>query len=603
MQFSQFTPPIIYINAPDAVIVPVTTTDTSYHMSLMASLSELGVAIITLQHILAAAHIVVNDTGRTMPFDELNVSEAPRKQRGAINAAREEFVRSILADISIDTLNAEVHYYFNQEDITQRIVPSSFSGNIHRQTWINGINKYLSDILCTQKFDCPIAFVAVDPRRMTDDKLTPVVGLLVSNDESSLRPTSQEIRLRKKVDATILLPASIEQLTREIAEVISYFTELRAQHASLRTELADGRIKLEKQFDRNNWPTFELMNNVKREVRRIVHEVVGERTVLCDMLDLEYQTLFRLTSLPIEEVFEDGVSLQAYLKDSNAYNYWRDILALDSEKVTNPIKPQIVRAIVEEQLLIIEERLRNTTLPLDALLSRQDIFAEPDWKLQKYGGTVAAIKVQDGIVVDSRAVLFKPVDPAYARELHSVLHYIHTPRATKAFGLYLEGDDLPFSVVAFDTIDRPYKKDLLFMHGYNPEKCLDLARLYSRPGTPFNTSSTIFTLAFTYFKENEPEVQAILSAFMPTYAHGMSMVSAGFNYGVLVKEWRHSFAKRRINEQTTWELVTKRRTDDSQTIINSQWPLLPVFELMASLKAPRFTPFSEIEGMMISRNL
>lgn len=600
MKFSQFTPSIIYINVPEAVIAQATVTDRSYYGALTTSLGELGIAVLTPHYILAAAYMVMEISGEVIPFSEGGVGQVTKSEWAAIKTRQEEFVRAILAKISIKTSNAKVHYYYDDEDITKYLTPCLFPDGTYRQTWMNGINEYTSRILSTQKFDCPIAFVTVDPRRMTDDKLTPVIGLPSSDSESS---TGQEVRLRKKVDTIIPLTANSKRLAKGIAEVVGYFTELRERDADLRKELANGRIKLEKQFDRDTWPSFDLMNNVKQEVRRIVHEVAKEHDVLCDMLDLEYQTLFRLTSLPIEEVFEGGERLQAYLQDSNAYSYWRDILALDPQKVANPIKPQIVRHIVEEQLLIIQERLRNTTLPLDTLLSRQGIFAEPDWKLQKYGGSVVAVKVQRGTVVDSRAVTFKLVDTPYARELHSTLHYIHTPRATKAFGLYLDGDDLPFSVVAFDAIDRPYKKDLLFMHGYNPEKCLDLARLYSRPGTPFNTSSTIFTLAFTYFKENEPEIQAILSAFMPTYAHGMSMVSAGFNYGVLVKEWRHSFAKKQINGKTAWELVTKRRIDDSQTIIDSQWPLLPVFELMASLRTPRFTPFSELEGMMISRNL
>jgi hypothetical protein len=172
-----------------------------------------------------------------------------------------------------------------------------------------------------------------------------------------------------------------------------------------------------------------------------------------------------------------------------------------------------------------------------------------------------------------------------------------------AFGLFLEDEVIPFSVVAFDEIDRPYKQDLLLMLGYNPSQCLDLARLYSKPGTPFNTSSTIFTLAFSYFRENQPEIQAVLSAFMPTYAHGMSMISAGFNYGSLVKEWRHSFAEREIDGEKAWELVTKRRISESETTIRSQWPLLPVFELFVPIRPPRFTPFEELNGAMVSRNL
>lgn len=603
MQFSEFTPPVIYVNVPDAVIVQDTAAGKQHHEALMLSLGELDVAVITLQQILAAAYIVIEDSGQTMPFSEVSAGKAPKNQSAAINAAREEFVRTILAKVSIKTSGSAVQYFVNQEDITPRIKPCFYSDSEYRQTWINGVNRYLSEVLSTQKFDRPIAFVAVDPHRMTEDRLTPFIGLILGKDESFELLTGQEIRLRKKVDTIIPLTTNTEHLTRKLGDTIAYFTHLRERDAALRADLATGAIELEEQFDRDSWPGFALMNSVKHDVRSVVQHVINEQNALCDALDLEYQTLFRLTSLPIAEVFEDGEELEQYLQEQQAYDYWRDILTLDPEKMNYPVKTNVVRKIAEEQLLIIQERTQSTSLPLEKLLKRDGIFAEPDWKLQKHGGKLAAIKVQDGQVIDSKEVHFRPVDPEYARELHSTLHYIHTPRCIMAFGLYLENDELPFSVVAFDEIDRPYKKDLLFMYGYNPEKCLDLARLYSRPGTPFNTSSTIFTLAFTYFKENEPEVQAILSAFMPTYAHGMSMISAGFNYGVLVKEWRHSFAQREINGKTAWELVTKRRVDESQTIINSQWPLLPVFELMASLRSPRFTPFSELEGKMVSRHL
>lgn len=603
MQFSEFTPPVIHINVPDLVIVQTTASDKRQSKTLMTSLDELGIAVITLQQILAAAYIAIEDTNQTMPFSEIKAGQAPKNQCAAINSAREDFVRDILAQISIETSGSAIRYYFNQEDITPRIKPHFFSDSEYRQTWINGVNEYLCGVLSNQKFDCPIAFVAVDPRRMTNDKLTPMIGLISGKDESFELLTGQEVRLRKKVDAIIPLTANTIYLKQKIDDVVAYFTHLRERDAALRADLAAGTIELEEQFDRDTWPGFALMNNVKHDVRAVVQQVMKEQDALCDALDLEYQTLFRLTSLPIADVFERGGELEQYLRQQYAYDYWRDILSLDPEKVNYPIKIDVIRKIAEEQLLIIQERMQGASLPLDKLLIRDGIFAEPDWKLQKYGGKLAAIKVQDDQVVDSKEVSFRPVDPNYARELHSILHYIHTPRCIMAFGLYLEDDELPFSVVAFDEIDRPYKKDLLFMYGYNPEKCLDLARLYSRPGTPFNTSSTIFTLAFTYFKENQPEVQAILSAFMPTYAHGMSMISAGFNYGVLVKEWRHSFAQREINGKSAWELVTKRRVDESQTIIDSQWPLLPVFELMASLQSPRFTPFSELEGKMLSRHL
>jgi hypothetical protein len=608
MQKSAFAPSLIYINMPEVILIPKTTAHKNLQAAFMTSLIELNIPHITAQHLIEAIHVVLTATNQTMPYHDVLVGEASKAQKAIVKKAREKFVIEILQSIAIDFSCMPIRYLFEGKDITARVTTKVVLETIeHRQTWMNGISEHLARILETQTVQRPIAFIAADPRRLTADKINPVIGLLIPDHQPFTLQDGRELRLRKRADAIIPLSTDIATLKNELTKVITAFTELREQDAQLRNDLNEGRIKLERQFERDTWPGYALMTHVKKEVRSIVQEVIENNTTLCDPLDLEYQTLFRLTSLPISAVFEKGEVLETYLQEQNAYAYWRDILTLDPHKVAHPIKTPLVRKIVDEQLLIIRDRMQGTTLPLDKLLGRQGIFAEPGWKLQKNGGNLAAIKIQHGeggdTIVGTKKVAFKPVDIGYAKELHSVLHYIHGPRATKAFGLYLEDDPLPFSVVAFDEIDRPYKKELLFMHGYDPSKCLDLARLYSRPGTPFNTSSTIFTLAFTYFKENMPEVQAVLSAFMPTYAHGMSMISAGFNYGVLVKEWRHSFAERDIDGQKAWELVTKRRIDDKQTTIDSQWPLLPVFELMASLQPPRFTPFSELKGMMVSKDL
>jgi hypothetical protein len=246
--------------------------------------------------------------------------------------------------------------------------------------------------------------------------------------------------------------------------------------------------------------------------------------------------------------------------------------------------------------------MASTTLPIDHFVGRHGIFGEEGWQLQKTSGGVVCVRNSSCNGIDSeRKVRFAPVDPTLANEIHRVFHYIHTPRSKRAFGLYLDGDDFPFSVVGFDPIDRTYKQDMLLISGYDPSQCLDLARLYSRPGTPFNTSSTIFSLAFDYFREQEPGIQAVLSSFMPTYAHGMSMISAGFNDGSLIKRGGHTFGKTSVEGREVWENVTRRRMADVSETTQSVWPLLPVIELLAPIQeSPRFTPFEEIKGKMVA---
>lgn len=593
-------PSILYVNVPEHIVFPRSISDNERRSVLFEGIRASYPAYITPSEIISVAFVIMQKKNLKMPHDSIDLSSVSKISRRQISKAREVFVDSILQSISITVDDATITYASDGAIIDHTDKYLSKDQSAHYQTWVNGINKYLSSILECISHNLPIAYIATDPRRLIQDQMNPVVGVLCA--QTARLTDGRALRLRKKSDIVITLTTSSD-LATQLNGIVSKFTDLRHQRSVLQKDIDDGDIKLETQFTRTAWPNNPLVAHIKKDVREVVRQLIEDEKVICDPLDLEYQVLFRLTSIPLAVAFEHGDELDQYLQRCGAYDDWKNILNLDPKMVGYPVVISVVEDIAREQLQIILERIRGTSLPVAELTQREGIFAQANWRLQKVKGRVIATKVENEKVTEERKITFKPVDVAYAKELHRVLHYIHTPRAKKAFGLYLEGDQIPFSVVAFDAIDRPYKKDLLLTLGYDPEKCLDLARLYSKPGTPFNTSSTIFTLAFAYFRKNEPEIQAVLSAFMPTYAHGMSMISAGFNYGSLVKEWRHSFAKRTINGHECWELVTKRRINESQEIITSLWPLLPVFELVAELEPPRFSKFEKLEGKMISKDL
>jgi hypothetical protein len=229
------------------------------------------------------------------------------------------------------------------------------------------------------------------------------------------------------------------------------------------------------------------------------------------------------------------------------------------------------------------------------------MFAEPGWVIQKRGNNIFAAQ-EEGVTAASGLVPleFREIDPELAKQFHGDLHYIHTPRADVAFGLYASGDDLPFSVLAVEKIDRAYKQNMLLIQGYDPRYCYDLTRLYSRPGTPGNTSSSMFSLTFSYMKAAYPETQAVVSAFMPTYATGISMTSGGFDNPVLIKPLVHTFEERNVNGNSVWEHVTKRRQQESGARrIRSKFPLLPTVELMSSLQSPRYAPLTGAKDFMV----
>lgn len=355
-------------------------------------------------------------------------------------------------------------------------------------------------------------------------------------------------------------------------------------------------------FKLDSWPVDPLMSSARMQVETAVEDYIRRNQILCDPQDLKYQTLFRLTTYEVAEAFLNGGELDDYLQERGAYTNWRNILYLNSQIVKQfDVNPDLLRATIKEQLWVINQRLQNSRLPVEKILTPIGIFAEPGWVIQKKGGDIYAAQEEGVTALASLVQLeFREIDPEYAKQFHQDFHYIHTPRADIAFGLYIKGDNLPFSVLALEKTDRPYKQNVLLMQGYNPRFCYDLTRLYSRSGTPANTSSSMFSSAFTYIRNHYPETQAILSAFMPGYATGVSMISGGFDNPVLVKPLTHVFEERTINGKNCWEHLTKRRQGKSYgRRIRNKFPLLPTVELISPLQNPRYAPFPQVKDSMI----
>ena len=140
----------------------------------------------------------------------------------------------------------------------------------------------------------------------------------------------------------------------------------------------------------------------------------------------------------------------------------------------------------------------------------------------------------------------------------------------------------------------------MLLFGYVPRNCLDFTRLYSRPGVPKNVSSAIFGETFTYIRQHEPKIEAAISAFMPSYASGLSMLTGGFETPILIKPGVHYFGPIDVQGQQVMEHLTKRRQlGSNDNLISSRFPLLPVIELISPLKEPRFKPVLELGEQMV----
>ena len=247
-----------------------------------------------------------------------------------------------------------------------------------------------------------------------------------------------------------------------------------AELIQLRTKLTSGEIKTGKKLRPNDWAEDIFSAVLRSEVSKETMNFIKTNSYACDPIDLQLQVVFRLTTFKMEEI---------------------------KEKLSETIK---------EQYAIIENRLRNSILPLKKLLLRLDIFDETGWKIKLNEGKIYAVNNDSNEKRRTLLLELREVDVNYARAVFQDLHYIHTPRADLALGLFISGEDLPFSVIGLTKIDRDYKKNVLLIEGYDYEKCWDIARLYNRIGSPKNTSSLMLSQAIKHLKRNYPDSQAIL---------------------------------------------------------------------------------------------
>jgi len=370
---------------------------------------------------------------------------------------------------------------------------------------------------------------------------------------------------------------------------------------ALREHFQNREILTTPKFTYDNWPTDPLMSHLRATVSPETDRYMAENGVPCDSKDLKYQTLFRLTTHDVPELFEGGQELEEYLIARGVYTNWRNILGLDPEFVSRfRVNSDVLAATIEEQRAVIEHRLEASTLPLDEILRPSGIFAEPGWVIQKKGNQVYAVQEDTATSLSGAQPLeFREVDPELANAFHQDLHYIHTPRADRAFALFVQGEEMPFSVLALEQIDRAYKANALLFQGYDPKKCYDLTRLYSKPGTPGNTSSSMFSLTFNFLRSST-DAQAILSSFMPSYATGISMTSGGMDDPVLIKPLMHRFVGSEVGGQTIYEQMTNRRLAGATgQVVRSRVPLLPTVELMCRIQNPRYQPLPGADTHML----
>lgn len=291
---------------------------------------------------------------------------------------------------------------------------------------------------------------------------------------------------------------------------------------------------------------------------------------LFDPQDLEHQTLFRLTTYD-----------------------------------PNDITDEIIDEVIREQRAIIENRLKDVGdreyLFRGLSCRSKDLNIRDRLELKHDKDRLYATGFGRTIEVEFR----KTTDDATIRLFTEKLHYIHSARATgDAFGFYFAGDDIPWGV---ETIEwglnvKKYKRDSLLAHGIDPNKAVEVTRLYLLPGSPKNAISILDGLVAKYYKEKGME--AMYTTTMPMYAKTKgATTSGGMRDVLLVKELSHRFIKSNIENKTVYQHSVSANSKQTALETNSKFPTLLTVETFLRLnKNKEVAPLSILKDKTIFIN-
>lgn len=395
---------------------------------------------------------------------------------------------------------------------------------------------------------------------------------------------------------------------------------LESRRSELSKLLSSGDLATYPDIDlKKDWPIHPLMVHIRRQIIPVVDEIVRSTDLLFDPQDLEHQILFRLTTFAPSELFKKGALLEEYLEQTGVYQDWRKIPKLDPNIVSEfSLNKHIVQQVVEEQLLITQDRMNKSKLPLaivfKGIRGNDRVFTRNEderYRLQWYKiegeKHLAAVKVtKQGNIIDSINVKFRRMNKnelaiKYTRDLY----YLHTDRAQgDAFGFYLEGSDFPFAIETVEsTINSlSFRHDALLMRGFDADHGIELTRLYTWPGSPRNIIGLADRLVIKYYKSTS-NIEVVITTVTPSYAKTRSTtIAGGIEHVLYVRPLSHKFIRREISGTVVWQYITIRNlngldfhdTDIIET--NTRFPLYPSVGAYKQIGRRSFSELPEIQG-------
>lgn len=184
---------------------------------------------------------------------------------------------------------------------------------------------------------------------------------------------------------------------------------------------------------------------------------------------------------------------------------------------------------------------------------------------------------------DGIAVEFEQLDSDRAAEMLGKTHFtLHPERVPAyAFGLRVSGASEYFSVISFDhfdSLDRPFKRDLITIAGLDPERMLKVTKLYDVENCPIFAASTLFNLAVARLRRRYPELQGILTYSNPNFfTHKIQRALGHVAIGAKSTRTRFRQVAMADGKRFAAYTTTRRLLEMSCDFEIGRLPLLPTF--------------------------
>lgn len=365
---------------------------------------------------------------------------------------------------------------------------------------------------------------------------------------------------------------------------------------------------------RQPWPFNPLVSLIRQHSTDIIADTLAtydaKHGFKASAFDLVIQTMIVACSYKPQEVWlsvDDEVKVVCELIEKGAVDMALEVLGAGIEKGTITLNRKLITRIAAHQLKKLHQLhqtyKKKMNLPEygDRALSAFGSEAE----LHKFGlvGNKNADELCEAIAtekVSGEQVIFKPVDLELSKAYIEAFHYLHTYRDddTLAFGAFVEGEEMPFAIVAYAPVGRRYKRAMLKAAGVDLKSTIELTRAWNCEHAPKNTMSLLYAYAHAniqkLFLHDRKQTLTVVTAVNPNLGFkGSAFRAVGFGlighkptafYYLANSSGHRTFTTRRDLSK-----MLENNASEEVSYLTSQFPLLPTKELAVYLRGSQRT--------------